>query len=56
MSNKQVIDYIKDWLNKKRIKSYFKGKLKKEKYIRMKERDVYIFCNKLVELIDNNIE
>ena len=56
MSNKQVMDYIKDWLNKKRIKSYFKDKLKGERYIKMKESDFYIFCNKLVELIDNNIE
>lgn len=56
MTNRQVLNYIEDWLNKKRIKSYFKGKLRKERYIKMKESDFYRFCNKLVELINNNIE
>lgn len=57
MTNKQVINYVENWLSKRRIKSFFKSKKRgKEKYIKIKEKDFYQFCYKLVELIEDNLE
>ena len=57
MSNIEVVNYIEDWLEGRKIKSFFKDKKKgKEKYIRIKEKDFYEFCYKLVDLIKDNIE
>lgn len=57
MNNRQVLIFVEDWLERKRIKSYFKDKKnKKQTYIKIKEDDLYILCYKLVNLINNNIE
>lgn len=57
MTNRQVLNYVEDWLEERRIKEYFKGRKKgKEKYIKIKEADLYELCYKLVDLIKNNLE
>lgn len=57
MSSEEVLDYVKEWLNKRKIKVFFKSKIRrKEKYVKMKEKDLYNLCYKLVDLIQNNIE
>lgn len=57
MSNRQTFNFVEDWLEEKRIKEYFKGRKKgKERYIRIKETDLYELCYKIVDLIKNNLE
>lgn len=56
MSNIQVFNYIEDWLEIRRIKSYFKNKENGQtKYIKMKEEDFYNLCYKLIDLAKDNI-
>ena len=56
MSNKQVLNFVQDWLINRRIKTFFKNKEKgKDKYIKIKEDDLYKLCYKLVELINENV-
>ena len=57
MNNKEVLNYVSEWLEQRRIKSYFNNKkFGKEKYIKINETDLYELCYKLVKLIDNNTE
>lgn len=57
MSNNQVLNFVEDWLERRRIKSYFKSKkTNKQVYIKLKEDDFYELCFKLVDLIKNNLE
>ena len=57
MSNIEVVNYIEDWLEERKIKSFFRSKKNnKEKYVKIKEKDFYKLCYKLVDLIKENIE
>ena len=57
MSNIEVVNYIEDWLEERKIKSFFRSKKNnKEKYVKIKEKDFYKLCYKLVDLIKDNIE
>lgn len=57
MSNRQVLNFVEDWLESRRIKSFFKSKKKgKQRYIKLKEDDFYELCYKLVDLIKDNLE
>lgn len=57
MNNNEVFNFVEDWLERKRIKSYFSSKKKgHKKYIKMQEEDFYELCFKLVELIKYNVE
>ena len=57
MSNRQVLNFIEDWLEERRIKRFFQSKKKgKEKYVKISETDLYDLCYKLVDLIKNNLE
>ncbi len=57
MSNIQTLNFVKDWLEKRRIKSFFENKNRgKQRYIKIKEDDLYELCYKLVDLLEDNIE
>ena len=57
MSNEQVLVYIENWLEERRIKSFFDNKKEnKKKYVKIKEEELYKLCYKLVDLIKENIE
>lgn len=57
MSNIEVVNYIEDWLEERKIKTFFRSKKNnKEKYVKIKEKDFYKLCYKLVDLIKDNIE
>ena len=57
MNEKQAINFVEDWLINKRIKTFFNKKEKgKERYIKIKEDELYRLCYKLVDLIKNNLE
>ena len=57
MSNIQVYDFIKNWLEEKELKIYFDNRKKeKEKYIKIKEQDFYRFCYKLISLVEDYTE
>ena len=57
MNNIHIFNFVEDWLERRRIKSFFESKKKgKDKYIRIKEDDLYELCYKLVDLIKDNIE
>ncbi len=57
MSNRQILNFVEDWLETRRIKCFFKDKKKnKQTYIKIKQDDLYELCYKLVDLIKNNLE
>ena len=56
MSNKEVLNYVEDWLEKKQLKVFFEDrKRNKERYAKIKEKDLYELCYKLVDLIEKNM-
>lgn len=58
MSNeaKQVMHYVQEWLEEKRIKSYFDNKKNEtQRYYKIKEQDLYKLCYKLICLMEDNI-
>ena len=57
MSNIEVLNYIEDWLERRRLKNYFKSKEKRNtRYVKIKEEDFYEICYKLIDLAKDNIE
>lgn len=57
MSNKQVLNFVEDWLEKRKLKKFFENKKKqKQTYIKIKEENLYELCYKLVDLIKENTE
>lgn len=56
MTDKEIIDFIQDWLNKKRLEIYFDTKKGNgEKYYKISKDDFYKFCEKFAILIRDNL-
>lgn len=56
MNSIEILHFVEDWLEEKQLKSFFETrKNSKERYIKMKEKDLYKLCYKLVDLIEKNM-
>lgn len=53
---KEILEFTKKWIRKNEIKKYYESKERgKEKYLKMKETDLYNFSYKLVDLLSKNM-
>lgn len=57
MTNEEVLEFVKEWLNERKIKSFFEDKNNnKDTYVKIKKQDLYNLCYKIIALIESNIE